>query len=112
MSELGHRTINVCKNGSEPEKCESLERCSHSIDGGWVPKAMLELATNLEWQHLSGFPIIPASRSVTLACTLIYIPTFRQSFLLCFQGRDSLEVKAHRKITEIKDRVQHQIYCG
>lgn len=65
MSELGHRTINVCKNGSEPEKCESLERCSHSIDGGWVPKAMLELATNLEWQHLSGFPIIPASRSVT-----------------------------------------------
>lgn len=41
MSELGYRIINVCKNGSELEKFESLERGFYFIDGGWYLKLCL-----------------------------------------------------------------------
>lgn len=49
-------------------KAESLERCSHTRDGGWAPKAMLELATGLGEAASPGFPTGLPQEYHTLHC--------------------------------------------
>lgn len=47
-------------------KAESLERRSHTRDGGWAPKAVLELATGLGEAASPGFPTALPQECYTL----------------------------------------------